>query len=112
MFHRVLDAAALAEGACEVVTIERKRWLVVWPTGATPKAFRALCPHDESSLVEATFDGSQLTCPHHRWRFDGTTGECVSGQKCSPIKEFALKIEDGGIFVDVPEKAKKRLREG
>lgn len=107
MFHRVCDAAALVEGGSEVVTIERKRWLIVWPIGATPKAFRALCPHQEASLAEAPFDGRVITCPHHAWKFDGTTGACVSGQICDPLKEFAMKIEDGGIFVDVPEKKKK-----
>ncbi len=107
MFHRVMEASALAEGAMEVVAIERKRWLIVWPVGDEPRAYRALCPHNESSLVEASFDGRTIVCPHHAWRFEGTSGACVSGQRCDPVRAYPLKIEDGGIFVDVPEKKKR-----
>lgn len=107
MFHRVCDEAELGEGTAQVVTIERKRWLVVWPTGGAPKAYRALCPHDESSLVGATFDGGLLTCPHHGWRFDGRSGACVSGQTCDPIRSAPLKIEDGGVWIDAPEKKRR-----
>lgn len=107
MYHRVCEVAALVEGAMEVVTIERKRWLLVWPTGGAPTAFRALCPHNESSLAEATFDGTRLTCPHHAWKFDGTSGACVSGQTCDPIKSAPVKIEDGGVWIDAPEKKKR-----
>lgn len=104
MFHRVCDEAALVEGEARVVKIERKRWLVVWPTGGAPKAFRALCPHDESSLAEATFDGARLTCPHHGWTFEGTSGRCLSGQTCDPIRSAPIRIEDGGVWIDAPEK--------
>lgn len=104
MFHAVCERSRLIEGGMEVVTIERKRWLIVWPTGGTPKALRALCPHQEASLAEAPFDGRLITCPHHGWKFDGATGACVSGQVCPPIKEAPLKIEGDQIFVDVPEK--------
>ena len=103
MFHRVMEASELVEGAMAVVAIERKRW----PSGAEPRAFRALCPHNESSLVEATFDGREIVCPHHRWKFDGTSGACTTGQVCPPVKAFPLEIRDGGVFVDVPEKKKR-----
>lgn len=107
MFHRACDAADIAEGRSTEVTIERKRWLVIWPSGGVPKAFRALCPDQEASLSGAPFDGRVLTCPHHGWRFDGATGACVSGQTCDPIREAPLRIEDGGVFIDVPEKKKR-----
>lgn len=110
MFHKACDASALEEGAYETVTIERKRYLVIWPTGGQPRAFRALCPDQEASLVDSPFDGRILTCPHHRWRFDGATGECVSGQTCEPIKQLPLVIENGEVLIDVPEK-KKRVAE-
>ena len=57
----------LREGAYALVTIERKAYLVIWPTGGEPGAFRALCPHQEAPLVDSGFDGRTLTCPHHRW---------------------------------------------
>ena len=107
MFHKACDATALSEGAYALVTIERKAYLVIWPTGGEPGAFRALCPHQEAPLVDSGFDGRTLTCPHHRWTFDGTTGDCTSGQKCAPIKKLPLKIEGGEVFIDVPEKKKR-----
>ena len=104
MLYKACDTAALAEGAHLVATIERKRYLVLWPKGDRPRAFRALCPHQEASLAEAPFDGTLLTCPHHGWTFDGTTGACVSGQVCAPIKELPLTIVGEVMLIDVPAK--------
>lgn len=104
MFHRACAASELAEGGMIVATIERKRYLVVWATGGSPKAFRALCPDQEASLAEAPFDGRLITCPHHGWKFDGTSGACVTGQRCDPIKQLPLTIEGDDVLIDVPAK--------
>ena len=108
MFHKACEEAELGEGGLVVATIERKRYLVIRPLGGAPRAFRALCPHQEASLAEAPFDGRLLTCPHHGWTFDAD-GACVSGQRCDPIREVPLAIEAGAVLIDVPEK-KKKLR--
>lgn len=112
MFHKACEATDLVEGALVVATIERKRYLVIWPTGGAPKAFRALCPHQEASLAEAPFDGTLLTCPHHGWKFDGANGACVSGQSCVPIKELPLEIAAGEIRIDVPAKKPRAAANG
>ena len=104
MLHKACEASELAEGGMVVATIERKRYLVIWAKGGSPKAFRALCPDQEASLAEAPFDGTLLTCPHHGWRFDGSSGACVSGQRCDPIKQLPLVIEGGEVLIDVPVK--------
>lgn len=104
MLHKACDVSALREGAYELVTIERKRYMVIWPTGGRAKAFRALCPHQEASLVDSPFDGTLLTCPHHGWKFDGATGACVSGQICAPIKELPMVIDGDAVMIDVPVK--------
>ena len=104
MFHKACDVSALAEGTHVVATIERKRYLVVWPIGGRPTAFRALCPDQEASLAEAPFDGRVITCPHHGWKFDGGSGACVSGQRCDPIKQMPLTIEGDDVLIDVPAK--------
>ena len=104
MFHKACDRSELAEGGLVVATIERKRYLVLWPNGDRPRAFRALCPHQEASLAEAPFDGDRLTCPHHGWKFDGRTGACVTGQVCAPVKELPIEIAEDEIRIDVPAK--------
>ena len=104
MFHKACDRSELTEGAHLVATIERKRYLLLWPVGDRPRAFRALCPHQEASLAEAPFDGTLLTCPHHGWKFDGRTGACVTGQVCDPVKELPIEIADDEIRIDVPAK--------
>lgn len=104
MFHKACDQDELAEGSHLVATIERKRYLVLWASGDRPRAFRALCPHQEASLAEAPFDGALFTCPHHGWKFDGRSGACVTGQICDPVKELPIEIADGEIRVDVPAK--------
>jgi toluene monooxygenase system ferredoxin subunit len=106
MFVRALATTDLVEGGSVVTAIERKRYLVLWPKGTEPKAYRALCPHQEAPITESPFDGRVLVCEHHGWRFDGETGACVSGQRCQ-LKALPLRIEGDDVLIDVPVKASR-----
>src|SRR5262249_14346621 len=39
-------------------------------------AMRDICPHQGVPLSEGSFDGCEIECPFHGWRFD-TSGICV-----------------------------------
>ncbi|TMJ48091.1 MAG: Rieske 2Fe-2S domain-containing protein, partial [Alphaproteobacteria bacterium] len=55
----------------------------------SPFALRDLCPHRGMPLSAGRFDGQEVECCYHGWRFD-TGGNCtaipalVSGQAFSP----------------------------
>jgi phenylpropionate dioxygenase-like ring-hydroxylating dioxygenase large terminal subunit len=40
-------------------------------------ALRDICPHRGVPLSKGTFDGAEVECPYHGWRFDGT-GRCTA----------------------------------
>ena len=80
-------------------------------------AVRDLCPHRGMPLSEGRFDGAEVQCPLHGWRFDHQ-GRCTaipsltadSKFDCSRLRVKAYKVEEvqGGIWVffgDNPEGA-------
>ena len=50
-------------------------------------ALRDICPHRGIPLSEGGFDGAELQCPFHGWRFD-TSGTCISIPSMSAEAEF------------------------
>ena len=100
MFVKACHRGDLAEGGLEVAAVERTLVLIVWPKGATPRAFQGFCPHAREPLADAPFDGETLLCPHHDWVFDGRGGKCLKGKTCR-LAEYPLTIEGEDVMVDV-----------
>lgn len=74
--------------------------LLVWPDGGNLKAYQGTCPHQHVSLQRGEFNGRIITCPVHRWVFDGRTGKGLQPAGCA-LSEYPLRIEDGVVQVDV-----------
>ncbi len=87
------DSMTLALAGSQVV-------MVVWPDGNRPRAFQGICPHNGQPLHDADYDGIYVTCPLHKWRFDGRTGLAADGGE-TPLAVYPLKIEGGKVWVDV-----------
>jgi phenylpropionate dioxygenase-like ring-hydroxylating dioxygenase large terminal subunit len=80
-------------------------------------ALRDLCPHRGMPLSAGAFDGSEVECCYHGWRFD-TSGRCtaipslVPGQSFTPdrihVRSYPVREVQGNIWVffgDNPEAA-------
>ena|SRR5687768_17603622 len=100
-FVRAVGAEGLAEG--EGRTVEAGgRWLALFRVGGEVFAIENACPHMAGPLGAGRLDGHVVTCPLHGWRIDVRTG-------CSPTNEhvcvarFETRVEDGWIWVRVPE---------
>lgn len=70
-------------------------------SAGTLAAFRNECAHQGMPLDRAVLDESTLTCPWHGFRFDATTGECLSAPGAQ-LEPFEVKVEDGCLWVRVP----------
>jgi nitrite reductase (NADH) small subunit len=59
-----------------------------------------VCLHQGGSLGQGTIDNGKVVCPWHGWRWDPKTGEAEEhpGQK---LKTYALKVENGDVFIDI-----------
>ncbi len=76
-------------------------------TGA-PFALRDLCPHRGMRLSAGNFDGREVECCYHGWRFD-TGGQCtaipalVPGQTFAPsrvhVRSYPVREVQGNIWV-------------
>ena len=55
----------------------------------TPFALRNICPHRGMPLHYGSFDGSELTCSYHGWKF-GSDGHCTEIPSLLPDQDFGV----------------------
>jgi phenylpropionate dioxygenase-like ring-hydroxylating dioxygenase large terminal subunit len=80
-----------------------------------PFALHDACPHRGMPLSYGQFDGEQVECSYHGWRFDGHTGQCrmvpslTADQKLKVERIYAgsygCEEQDDFIWVFVPDAA-------
>ena len=63
-------------------------------------AVEVWCSHQRVSLMNGDLEDYELMCPLHGACFDIRNGKHLSLPACKPIKAYAVKVEDGKIFVD------------
>ena len=55
-------------------------------------AMEVTCKHQGADLTEGKLEGNILTCPRHQWRYDISTGECLTNPTTLPLRRHALEI--------------------
>ncbi len=66
------------------------------------------CPHYGGPLHEGTLCDGRITCPWHQGTFDVRTGDLLEPPPLAAIPSFAVRVEGGDVFVEVPEGAKSQ----
>lgn len=62
------------------------------------RVYDARCPHQSTEIPGDAVDGTTLTCPRHRWRFDLGSGRCTEvGDR--PLRELRHRVEGGRLQV-------------
>ncbi len=63
------------------------------------------CTHDDGPLGDGTFDFRlcQIHCPRHGAIFDIRTGAALALPAVKPVPTFAVKVEDGEVWVESPD---------
>lgn len=98
-YVKVADISALPEGETMEAKIAGHPYAVCNAGGA----FHCLdgeCPCTGGPLSQGAIRHDLLVCPWHGWRFDYKTGVCAYDDSIK-VARFPVKVEDGGIFVDV-----------
>ena len=62
-----------------------------------------ICTHDGGHLGEGNVIQGQIQCPRHGARFDLATGKATRMPAVIDINTYEVKIENGQIFVSIPE---------
>lgn len=60
------------------------------------------CTHQGGALSEGTIEGSEVTCPLHRARFDVKTGEALGPPATKGVQRFNVKVEESDIKIEIP----------
>lgn len=66
-------------------------------------AIADVCSHDGGPLEDGELDGYAVECPRHGACFDIRSGQALSMPATNPIPSYAVKVEDGQIFVESPD---------
>ncbi len=107
MKQRVIEHGQLAVGQMKAVKVGSMPVLLV----RTADAYHALpgrCTHRPRPLVKGTLHGTRLMCPRHQAAFDVRTGDALEPPALDGLPTFDVDVEDGGVFVTVPEGAGDR----
>jgi toluene monooxygenase system ferredoxin subunit len=99
MFTRVCKEETVPEGGWRLVIADAQLIVLAWPENGMMKAYQGVCPHANTPLNEADFDGTVLTCPLHGWSWNLSTGEPVH-EHAMQLAEYPVKIEDGVVYID------------
>lgn len=58
------------------------------------------CPHKGGPLSQGIVHGAAVTCPLHNWVLSLETGKALGADE-GAVRTFALKCEEGTLFIDV-----------
>lgn len=60
-----------------------------------------LCTHEKVHLADGLVMDDIIECPKHNGRFDYTTGKAMGAPACVNLKTYAMKVENGKVFIDI-----------
>ena len=92
-------------GACALINGEQ---IAIFNFSRTGKwyATQNECPHRQQMAISRGMIGSlgdtpKVACPFHKKTFSLETGACLNDDSCGQLKTYAVKIENGRVFVAV-----------
>jgi nitrite reductase/ring-hydroxylating ferredoxin subunit len=89
----------LAEG-CGLPVRVAGRSLVLFRTGDGLVAVDAECPHEGASLAEGSLDDGCVVCPWHQYRFELSSGRCLTDPALS-LKTYPATVENGEVRIEL-----------
>lgn len=75
------------------------RDIAIHTVGDAVYATDNLCTHGAARLCVGFLDGYQIECPLHQGKFDVRSGEPLSGPVTEPLRTYAVKVEDGRVYL-------------
>jgi phenylpropionate dioxygenase-like ring-hydroxylating dioxygenase large terminal subunit len=111
-WYFAVSGGRLRRGAATGATILGERLLIGRDAAGAPFALRDLCPHRGMPLSCGRFDGREIECAYHGWRFT-TEGACAAIPALATdqpfpasqirIKRYPVREVEGNIWVYIGE---------
>ncbi|HEY5639753.1 MAG TPA: chlorite dismutase family protein [Dehalococcoidia bacterium] len=97
-WQRVADESDVTDDTAKLVYFAGEQVALV-RSGGQLYAVGNRCSHANASLADGTVGDGALTCPSHGSAFDLATGEPACGPANRPLTTYAVRSEDGGIWL-------------
>ena len=117
-WYFALPSAGLKRGQTKPLTLCSQNILLGRANDGQVFAMRNLCPHRSTPLHHGKFDGNEVQCHYHGWRF-AANGRCtLIPALCGAQEHFADRIRNrtypcregqGGIWVFMGDRAQELL---
>ena len=101
MWSYAADADSIKDGEALRLVTEKQAPLAIFNVGGEFLCTSDTCTHEASSLYDGYIEGDTVECPFHFARFSLRTGAVLCAPAILPLKTFAVKVEDGKIYVDL-----------
>jgi len=101
-WHCAAEDATLGEGQVIGAVVSDVK-VALYRVHGVVYATSNICSHAEALLSEGFLDGDCIECPLHGAQFSVVTGEALTAPAHDPVAVYLVKIEDGQIFVDLPD---------
>src|SRR5437868_14970311 len=75
-WYRVLPSDRVARGQLHKAMLLEMPLVIGRDSGGRVFGLRDACPHRGMPLSYGWFDGQQVECSYHGWKFDAHTGQC------------------------------------
>src|SRR5260370_41132944 len=89
MWYFALPGAVLGRGRMRAKTLLGEPLVLCRGADGTVFALRDICPHRGIPLSCGRFDGREVECCYHGWRFDGSRA-CTAIPSLVPEQEFNI----------------------
>lgn len=95
-WHDLLADGELDPGATRRLACDGREVFVHREQAGAYRVYDSLCPHQTTNIPHLALQGTELTCPKHKWVFDLTTGNCID-KGDAPLKRWEARVENGRL---------------
>ncbi len=96
---RVATIGAIPRGRMRVIWAGRKL-IAVFNVDGSFYAIDNECPHQGGPLGEGSLSGTVVSCPWHVWRYDVTSGKCLSNP-FAQVQRYPVHVSGDEVWVTI-----------
>jgi len=96
-FHKSAKVSEIPPGTSKVVQVGNTP-VGIFNVGGNYHAIHNTCLHRQGPLGEGELEDTTVTCPWHGWRYNVTTGECLT-RPGARVPCFEVRVEGEHICV-------------